>query len=70
MVVKWSVTDSQSCRRKAVSSYQKGNLLKAAQYCRDIARKSNSKEVKRKAKLDAFYFNCQAKRKGLTRTRR
>jgi outer membrane protein assembly factor BamD (BamD/ComL family) len=70
MVVKWSVTDSQSCRRKAVLSYQKGNLSKAAQSCRDIARKSNSKEVKRKAKLDAFYFNCQAKRKALTRVSR
>ena len=70
MVVKWNVTDSQSCRRKAVSSYTKGNLLKATQCCRDIARASNSKEVKRKAKLDAYYFSCKTKSKRLTTVKR
>lgn len=70
MASKWCVTDSQSCRRKAVSSYTKGNLTKAIQCCNGIARASNSKEVKRKAKLDAYYFNCKAKSKRLTTAKR
>jgi hypothetical protein len=60
---RWKVTDSQSCRRRAVLSYEKGNLTKAANYCKHLAYVSNDLEIKRKAKLDGLYFRERAKRK-------
>lgn len=66
----WRVTDSQSHRRKAVLSYEKGNLIRAAQYCKYLLRSSNDKEVRRKAKLDGLHFGFMAKKKRLTYAKR
>jgi hypothetical protein len=59
----WRKTDSQSCRRRAVLSFEKGNLVKAANYCKYLAYTTNDAEIKRKAKLDGLYFRERAKRK-------
>ena len=59
----WRKTDSQSCRRRAVLFYEKGDLTKAANYCKYLAYTTHDAEIKRKAKLDGIYFRERAKRK-------
>lgn len=59
----WRVTDSQSQRRRAVLSYEKGNWQKACNYCKYLSYTSNDNEIKRKAKLDSIYFREKAKRR-------
>lgn len=60
----WRKTDSQSTRRRAVLSYEKGDWHKSANYCKHLAYSSNDPEIRRKAKLDGVYFTEKAKRMG------